>query len=101
MSAYDRWKQTDPSDDGSQEAIDRIYDQLAVDGEAVDEAVAFLDDKLLPLLCDAFIAGTEAGWKKATDRIRDLIGERLMVMAGEQYDAEQEEARWGGMEDAA
>ena len=67
LPGLDRWLTHDPADDGSQEAIDAIAEELVRDEDEVLDALVYQDEAAIAALHKAFMAGTDAGFLNSFD----------------------------------
>lgn len=90
-TAYDRWLTSDPSDDGSDEAIQSISDELALDADEVENALGFRE---LPLsvIAQAFVAGTDEAWAKVRAACEEIALDGLKDRAVDVLNERREEA---------
>lgn len=89
LPGYDTWLTTDPSDDGSTEAIEAIADRLALDAEAVADAIQSIDPPE-PLMVAAFLSGN---WDQVRAFYHEAITDQIHRQAVDKYDADCELAR--------
>lgn len=99
MSAYDTWLTTDPSDDGSDEALDLIQCELARDASEVLDAAETIEPPN-GLIAAALMTGTDEAWASVRGYYAEQLEQALRNRAVDVLNARIEDAQMSRAEAA-